>query len=127
MHGTRTLVVAGPSAFTDTAAIEKALSWAVHTKGATRIACTGSMEKHVAPFASREGVEYRNYPAEYRRYGPAGAIVRNVNMLDDANPDIVIAFTDTLDDNTVDLMRRAMKSGVPTYLVSSTVVTPKAA
>jgi hypothetical protein len=122
----RTLVACGPSAFTDTAKIERALLWAVQHRGVVRIACTGSMEKHVAPFAAEHGVECKVYRAEYRRYGPPGSIVRNVNMLEDANADIVVGFTDTLDDNTVDVLRRAMKQGIPTYLVSTTIVTPRA-
>lgn len=120
----RTLVVCGPSAFTDEVKIARALEWAVRSKGVRRIACTGSMEKFVRPAAERLGVEYRTYPAEYRRYGPTGATVRNVHMLEDANPDMVFGFTDTLDENTTDVMRRAVKSGVPTYLISTTVVAP---
>lgn len=120
----RTLVVCGPSAFDDLPKIERAITWAVQSKGVVRIGCTGSMEKFVRPIARELGVDCKPYPAEYRRYGPPGAIVRNVHMLEDASPDLVFAFTDTLDENTADLLRRAVKCGVPSYLVSSTIVAP---
>jgi hypothetical protein len=119
----RTMIAIGPSSFTEADKIARAVEWAV-ARGVGRIACTGSMEKYIRPLAERLGVVCKTYPAEYRRYGPPGAIVRNVHMLEDANPDMVFGFTDTLDENTVDLLRRAAKAGVPTYLVSTTVVAP---
>lgn len=122
-----TLVVCGQGTFSDAAKIQRAIEWAVSAKGVARIACTGGMEKHVAPIARELGVQCKAYPAEYRRYGPPGATVRNVHMLEDANPDMVFGFTDTLDDNTVDVLRRAAKAGVPAYLVSTTIAAPKAA
>lgn len=120
-----TALVCGPSTFTDAAKIERAIEWAV-SRGVSRFGCTGSMEKHVRPLAVKAGAECKTYPAEYRRYGPAGATVRNVHMIEDASPDMVLAFTDSLDENTMDLMRRAVKGGIPTYLVSTTVLAPPA-
>lgn len=118
-----TLVVCGKDA--DAERVQRAIEWAVTKKEVVRIACTGGMEKHVRPEANRLGVAYKAYPAEHRRYGPPGSIVRNVHMLEDANPDMVMGFTDTLDDNTVDILRRAAKSGIPTYLISTTITAPK--
>jgi len=43
-------------------------------------------------WAVEYGVEYREYKADWKQYGKKAGIIRNVQMLEDFKPDLVLAF-----------------------------------
>ncbi len=65
-------------------------------------------------------VHHITYRAEWHRYGGSAGPIRNQQMLDEGGPDVVIAFSDDIKSSkgTADMVRRAKKAGVPTYVVS---------
>lgn len=64
------------------------------------------------------GIEYREYKADWKRYGRAAGPKRNQLMLDTENPDLVIAFHEDLESGkgTKDMLKRAEKEGVKTII-----------
>lgn len=60
------------------------------------------------------------FPALWDKYGKAAGPIRNQQMLDDAKPELVLAFHDNLalSKGTADMVDRAKKAGIPVYLVS---------
>ncbi len=64
------------------------------------------------------GIEYREYKADWKRYGRAAGPKRNQLMLDTENPDLVIAFHEDLESGkgTKDMLKRAEKAGVKTII-----------
>ena len=65
-------------------------------------------------------VTHEHYPADWARYRKAAGVIRNQQMLDEGRPDVVWAFHEdlTASKGTADMVRRARKAGVPTYVVS---------
>ena len=64
------------------------------------------------------GIEYREYKADWKRYGRAAGPKRNQLMIDTENPDLVIAFHEDLESGkgTKDMLKRAEKAGVKTII-----------
>lgn len=54
------------------------------------------------------------FPADWKRYGKAAGVLRNQQMLDEGQPDLVLAFhTDlTCSKGTLDMVRRAKAAGI---------------
>jgi hypothetical protein len=63
-----------------------------------------------ADWAEKEGVCCETYPADWYTHGKAAGPIRNQKMLDDAFPDVVLAFPGGR--GTADMVRRAEKVGV---------------
>lgn len=61
-------------------------------------------------WAQARGVPYRTYPADWSRYRSAAGSTRNQQMLDEAQPDIVIAFQGGR--GTANMVRLARSAGV---------------
>lgn len=60
------------------------------------------------------------YPADWERHGKAAGHIRNQEMLDEGQPDVVWAFVDKpLEQSrgTADMVRRAEAAGIPVYVV----------
>jgi len=57
------------------------------------------------------------YHAEWEKHGKAAGPIRNQEMLDDAKPDMVLAFAGGR--GTADMIRRAEKAGVTVKRVGS--------
>jgi hypothetical protein len=53
------------------------------------------------------------YPAEWRRYGRAAGPMRNQRMLDEGQPDALLAAPGSR--GTADMVRRARACGLPVY------------
>lgn len=64
-------------------------------------------------WASVYGVTTITYPAKWREHGKAAGPIRNQLMIDDGNPDLVIAFPGGR--GTADMVRRARKAGIPVH------------
>jgi hypothetical protein len=69
------------------------------------------------------GFEVRPYPADWKAHGKPGGPIRNQKMLDDEEPDIVLAFHGNIrkSKGTLDMCKRARKAGVPVILISTNV------
>lgn len=59
--------------------------------------------------ADRHGVICEDYPADWQTHGKAAGPIRNQRMIDEAKPDVVVAFTNDLASShgTADLVDRA--------------------
>lgn len=57
------------------------------------------------------------FPANWGKYGRAAGPIRNRQMLDEGQPDKVIAFWDGVSHGTGDMVRRAMSAGVPVEII----------
>ena len=59
------------------------------------------------------------YEADWTEYGTHAGPIRNQQMLDEGEPDLVLAFHDDIEKSkgTKDMLRRAIKAGVPTMLI----------
>jgi hypothetical protein len=67
-----------------------------------------------AEFVSRahplDNITGTAYPADWRRYGKGAGAIRNQKMLDEAKPDLVVAFPGG--PGTADMVKRARAGGV---------------
>lgn len=79
-------------------------------KGADRVACVYDDPRFV----------HEHYPADWEKHGKAAGPIRNLKMLNDGKPDLVVAFHDDLENSkgTKHMVSIAQKAGIPTYLVS---------
>jgi len=61
------------------------------------------------------GYDVVSFPANWAQHGKRAGIIRNQQMLDEGDPDLVIAFTPTAEytPGTGDMVRRAQKAGIP--------------
>lgn len=70
----------------------------------------------------RNADEVAEYPARWDTHGRSAGPMRNQEMLDKGQPDVVWAFIDkplSESKGTADMVRRASKAGVPTYVVQA--------
>jgi len=65
--------------------------------------------------AKRLGIDRQLYPADWNKYKLAAGAIRNQRMLDEGQPDFVIAFPGGK--GTADMCRRAKKQNVPVKCV----------
>lgn len=73
-------------------------------------------------YARRWGVAEVAVPADWRRRGRSAGPRRNQRMLDEHHPDVVVAFrAEGESRGTDDMIDRARRAGVPTYVVTSGV------
>src|SRR5687768_3912921 len=68
--------------------------------------------------ARARGVPVEVYPAPWEEHGKAAGPIRNQQMIDEGKPDMVVAFHDGESKGTADMIRRARKAGIFTYVVS---------
>lgn len=66
-------------------------------------------------WAISRGVPYKPFPANWDKYGKAAGPIRNQQMLDEGQPDLVVAFHNSLDTSrgTKDMVKRANAAGIP--------------
>jgi hypothetical protein len=65
------------------------------------------------------GYPFWEFPADWQRFGKAAGPIRNQSMLDEGQPDLVIAFHKHLEQSkgTKDLITRAKAKGVSVRLI----------
>jgi hypothetical protein len=70
--------------------------------------------------AEEMGFEVHPYPAAWGVFGRAAGPIRNTQMLDEEEPDMVWGFHDWIENSkgTRDMMRQAQRRGVPFMLFS---------
>lgn len=92
---------------------------AVHEGGANG---ADTLARNWALNQNVDHVFHVEHPADWTKDGKAAGPIRNQKMLNEAVPDFVIAFVDKpLDQSrgTADMVRRARKAGVPTYVIEA--------
>lgn len=72
--------------------------------------CAKGADSLAAAWARKRGVALAPYPANWNVYGKAAGHKRNQLMLDEAKPDLVVAFPGGA--GTADMTRRAEAAGV---------------
>jgi hypothetical protein len=59
------------------------------------------------------------FPADWKKHGKAAGVLRNQQMLREANPDVCLAFSATpITRGTQDMVNRCLRAGVPTFHVT---------
>ena len=82
-------------------------------------ACPSGADALADRIAKQWGIKRIPEPADWDRYGKAAGPIRNQKMLDEYKPDVVYAFRSTGKSNgTDDMVDRARKAGVRTYIVN---------
>lgn len=67
-------------------------------------------DEGAARWAASEHVKVLAYPADWKKHGKAAGPIRNQRMIDEAKPDIVVAFPGGR--GTADMIRRAEAAGI---------------
>ena len=70
-------------------------------------------DKLAHEWAIDRGVANDRYHAEWERYGRAAGPIRNERMLKEGAPDLVVAFPEAGGRGTQNMMKQALKAGVP--------------
>jgi predicted solute-binding protein len=73
-------------------------------------------------WAKAEGVPCEVYQADWARLGRKAGPIRNQRMLDEAKPDVVIAFPGGR--GTADMLRRTRQAGVEVIEVKYDAISP---
>jgi hypothetical protein len=65
------------------------------------------------------GIEVLRFPAQWERYGRGAGPIRNQQMLDEGQPDMVVAFHPDLarSKGTADMVKRAEAAGIPCEVI----------
>ena len=65
------------------------------------------------------GYPFREFPADWQKFGKAAGPIRNQRMLDEGRPDLVVAFHEDWENSkgTKDMIRRARSQGIPVRLI----------
>lgn len=81
--------------------------------------CRG-VDKKSRYVAEKHGYTVIPVPAEWSKYGNKAGPIRNQKMLDDYNPDLVVAFHNNIEKSrgTKDMIKRAKKAGIPVKLIT---------
>jgi len=72
--------------------------------------CSGAHAGTVEHWARSRGIAIVRYPPNWERFGHRGEILRNMFMLEDSRPDLVMAFPGG--ESTADLIQRAVNAGI---------------
>lgn len=94
----------------------------VHQGGAT------GADRIAAEWAMANGVPYETHRAHWDRYGREAGPVRNAEMLQNANPDLVVGFSHALTSGeptpgTKDMLTRANNANTPTWWIRDRRIT----
>jgi hypothetical protein len=61
--------------------------------------------------------EFKEFPADWTRYGRAAGPIRNKQMLDEGRPDQVMAFLAKGSKGTKNMIEQAQKRGLPVHII----------
>jgi hypothetical protein len=75
------------------------------------------VDRWAGRFAKAHGLQVREFPADWEKYGKGAGHIRNQQMLDEGRPHLVYALhTDPgLGKGTRDMVRRARAAGLPVF------------
>lgn len=122
------VLVCGSRDWNDRSAIERELDRLHRPENAPLVVIQGGAtgaDSMAGVWAMRRGVEHECYPANWKKYGKGAGPIRNQQMLDEAKPDLVLAFTNDISESrgTRDMVTRSRKAGVKTLIISGLVRT----
>lgn len=108
------VLVCGDRNWTDAAAIENRIAKLPSDSVIIEGGSPGA-DAIVGEIAERLGLGHVTYRAKWDVYGPAAGPMRNQQMLDEGQPDLVIAFQARAPETkgTQDMVERARKRGLP--------------
>lgn len=69
-------------------------------------------------YAKKRELDCLVFKADWNKYGKSAGPIRNQQMLDEGNPDLVIAFPTKNSVGTWDMIRRSKKAGIETVVVN---------
>ena len=71
--------------------------------------------------AKQFGFQVRVFKADWNKYGKAAGPIRNKQMLDEGNPNLVVAFHNALEESkgTLDMVSQAKKAGINVIVIKS--------
>lgn len=116
------VLVCGSRSFTDAQFLWDVLGGMKKSSG-VYLVMTGmakGADTHAVNWANANHVTLHEYPADWKTHGKKAGVLRNQQMLEDGEPDVVLAFVDKpLEESkgTADMVRRAMRANVPTYVL----------
>lgn len=74
-------------------------------------------------WARSRNIRTEQYPAKWQDHGRAAGPIRNQRMLDEGMPTLCLAFWDGQSRGTEDMIRRAVKAGIPVRIISISLPT----
>lgn len=77
----------------------------------------GGADEAAREWALSHEIGSRVFPADWATHGRAAGPIRNQQMLDEGQPDLVVALWDGSSRGTEDMIRRAVKAGVPVEII----------
>lgn len=110
------VLVTGSRLWTDVGAVVRALE----ESGATHVAHGGARGADAAAgvAAARLCLTETIYRADWNLYGKSAGPIRNAAMLEDFQPDLVLAFLSGESRGTWDCIRKAERANIPVSIVS---------
>jgi len=108
------VLVCGGRNYADQAEVYRALDNIHWPSARIKLVITGGAkgaDRHAESWAGWCAVPCNTYPADWHTHGLSAGPRRNKLMLDEGKPDLVLAFPGGL--GTLDMVRRAIKAGVP--------------
>lgn len=113
------VLVCGSRDWTDVATLRDCLD---RLAAVVRVSIVIEGEARGADTMAREwaldhGIAVDRFPADWARLGKSAGIERNLRMLDDGEPDIVVAFPLGKSHGTWHMVRTARKAGVPVLIM----------
>lgn len=106
------VLVCGGRDYHDYVSLAKLLDWFRQTRGVDVLIHGGAngADSLAGDWAHSHGIPVEVYYAKWDLHGRSAGIIRNVTMLKDARPDVVIAFAGGR--GTADMIRRSRDAGV---------------
>jgi hypothetical protein len=105
-------LICGGRGYTDAERMARVMDAAVERLGVTEIIQGGAPgADHLAKqWAIARGISQTEFPADWNHYGRKAGILRNIAMLEEGKPDLVIAFPGGV--GTAHMTSIAKKSGI---------------
>jgi hypothetical protein len=69
--------------------------------------------------AKQLGMKVKVYPADWKTYGRVAGLMRNIQMLDEEEPNLVIAFWDGRSKGTTHTIREANERMIDTLIIKA--------
>lgn len=115
------LLVCGDRNWTDYDFIAESLDQVSVSNGYIELLIHGAArgaDTLAAQYAERRGIPILPIPANWAKYGPSAGPIRNRQMLKDGEPDLVVAFHDSIEQSkgTKDMLKAATAASIRTRL-----------